>query len=229
MTYSTILFDIDGTLFDFERAQAEALRATFESQGAAYRPEFLPEFQRINVAAWQEFERGAITQEQLRGRRFERLFEAVGSDLSDPEEFGERYLDQLSERGHLLDGARELIESLHSRFSMAIITNGIPRVQNARIDRSGLRGFFAAVVISGEVGVAKPDPRIFDMTLEQLGRPERDSVLMIGDSLTSDIRGAVGFGIDACWLRPAHAAAEDHGARYEVETLAEFAVLLGLQ
>jgi FMN phosphatase YigB (HAD superfamily) len=104
-----------------------------------------------------------------------------------------------------------------------VITNGIARVQHRRLARSGLTDFFAAIVISGEVGIAKPDRRIFDETLTRLGNPARERVLMVGDSLTSDIRGAVDSRIDACWLRPAQAAtaASDHGARYEIEHLDE--------
>lgn len=227
MAYSTILFDIDGTLFDFDRAQAEALEATLRAFDVPFDAAARRAFERINTELWRAFERGEVSQPELQSLRFERLFETLGASAGDHDSISERYLDHLSERAHLLDGAHQLVNELHGDFRMAIITNGITRVQRSRIARSGLEPLFDAILISGEVGCAKPDRRIFELALDRLGSPSPTEVIMIGDSLSSDIRGAVDFGIDACWIRPGHAAGAEHDAEFEIEHLDEFRRILG--
>jgi 2-haloacid dehalogenase len=226
MTYQWVLFDADGTLFDYDRAEAKALQRTFEQIGQVCGPGYVEAYRRINGQIWLEFELGKTSQERLRTRRFELLFEAVGAELS-PEAFSAQYLQNLAEGTDLIDGAEEVIRTLYGQIGLMLITNGLQEVQRPRFARSALNGFFADLVISEEVGAAKPDPRIFDVAFEAMGQPGREAVLMVGDSLTSDMRGGVDYGIDTCWFNPGRLPRDpDIEIRYEIQDLRQLLSLV---
>lgn len=228
MHYQWLLLDADGTLFDYDRAEMQALRTTFEAAGHPFQASYSEAYRRINAGIWREFELGQITQELLRTRRFERLFDQVGLDL-DLEPFSSAYLRNLALGVDLVDGAEELLRALHGCIGLALITNGLQDVQRPRLERSTIGGYFDVVVISEEVGAAKPDPAIFDVALARMGQPRRDQVLMVGDSLTSDVAGASRSGIDACWFNPGGLPlpqAPGVMVRYEIRELGELVPLL---
>jgi 2-haloacid dehalogenase len=227
MRYTWLLFDADGTLFDYDRAEAAALQSTFEQMGQPFEPGYTENYRRFNGQIWLDFEQGTISQERLRTLRFERLFEAVGVDLS-PEAFSPRYLQNLAQGTGLIDGAEEVVRALHGRIGLMLITNGLRDVQRPRFARSALNGYFAGLVISEEVGAAKPSARIFDVAFEQMGHPGREEVLMVGDSLTSDIRGGVDYGIDTCWFNPGRRPRDPElEIRYEIQELRQLLDLVG--
>jgi 2-haloacid dehalogenase len=199
--YPWLLFDADDTLFDYGRAETEALVGAFEAEGMPFQPAWLPVYQRVNAAAWRALEEGRVTAARLRVMRFEQLAAELGVAL-DPVAFSEVYLRELSLQAHLMDGALELVEALRATHRLAIITNGLSDVQRPRLARSPLATIIGPVVISEEVGAAKPDPAIFAIALERMGGPDRRDVLVIGDSLSSDIAGGVAAGIDTCWFNP---------------------------
>lgn len=226
MRYEWLLLDADGTLFDYDRAEAMALQRTFEQMGHAFEAGHVETYREINGQIWLDFEQGRISQEHLRTRRFELLFDAVGARLS-PEAFSAAYLENLARGTDLIDGAEEVVRALHGRVGLMLITNGLHEVQRPRVARSALSGFFAGLVISEEVGAAKPDPLIFDVAFQRMGRPRREAVLMVGDSLTSDMRGGVAYGLDTCWYnpegRPRH---PDVPVRYEIRDLRQLVDLV---
>ena len=199
--YRWLLFDADNTLFDFDRAESDALRRTFEQHGVPFDDACLLVYHRINGEMWRQLEAGVITPAILRTRRFELLFAELGVD-ADARVFGEEYLPNLALQPHLTEDALEVVRALHGRYGLAIITNGLGDVQRPRFDRSAIRDDIAAIVISDEVGVAKPDAGIFDVAFTRMGDPPRHDVLLIGDSLTSDIAGGIGYGIDTAWFNP---------------------------
>ena len=199
--YRWLLFDADNTLFDFDRAEAEALRRTFDQHRIPFDDGYLPVYQRVNRDVWRQLESGAITPAVLRVRRFELLFAQLGL-AADARTFGERYLPNLALQPHLTEDALDVVRSLHARYQLAIITNGLGDVQRPRLDRSVIRDHIAKLVISDEVGCAKPDRAIFDIAFERMGSPARSEVLLIGDSLASDIAGGLGYGIDTAWFNP---------------------------
>jgi 2-haloacid dehalogenase len=221
MRYDWLLFDADGTLFDYDQAEIAALEQTFQALSVAYQPAFLPAYRRVNAQMWRAFERGEITQAQLKPRRFELLSEAIGVPL-DPARFSATYLDQLGQNAQLIDGAEAMLQALHGKVQMMLITNGLKAVQRSRYALSPLPAYFAGIVISEEVGVAKPAPGIFDIAFEKMGNPARDRVLMIGDSLSSDMAGGMNYGIDTCWFNPEGRAQDGLvGITHDIRRLAE--------
>ncbi len=199
--YRWLLFDADGTLFDYERAETSALRSAFERIGVGFDAGCLSAYQRINQEMWKALEQGQITPEQLKVRRFEKLFEALG--VRHPAApFSETYLQCLANCSDLVEGAHDVVSVLKARYRMAIVTNGLSAVQRPRLARSTIRDWVAEIIISEEIGHAKPATQFFDITFARLGHPSRREVLLIGDNWSSDIQGAALYGIDACWYNP---------------------------
>jgi len=201
VSYQWLLIDADDTLFDYDAAETDALGATFADFDIDVQPAHVEAYRKINAALWKAFERGEIAQDILRLERFRQLFTAFGIEM-DAEAFSTCYLRHLGQAGHLLPGAIALLEALLGKVGLALITNGIASVQRSRLARSGLKRYFDAVIISEEVGAAKPDPEIFDAAFVAMGHPSKPTVLMVGDSLTSDIAGGVAYGLDTCWFNP---------------------------
>ncbi len=199
--YRWLLFDADGTLFDYDRAERAALAGALQQIGVAFQPEHLAAYRRFNQEVWQALERGQITPEVLKVRRFALLFQSVGVDHS-PADFSERYLDAIADCAELLDGALAVVQALQPRYRMAIVTNGLSTVQRRRFERCAIRDCIAEIIISEEIGTAKPSPEFFDVTFARLGHPSKTEVLMIGDNWSSDIVGGVQYGLDTCWLNP---------------------------
>jgi YjjG family noncanonical pyrimidine nucleotidase len=221
MSYEWLLFDADGTLFDYDRAETTALERTFEQAGYRFLPEYIQVYRRINGRFWAEFERGQTTVEEIKTRRFVELFDRLQME-GDPVGFGLRYMERLGEQTYLIDGAQELLDALRGRVGLMLITNGFQAIQRSRLARSPIGEYFAGVVISEEVGASKPDGRIFDVAFERMGRPAKSAVLIVGDSLSSDIRGGHQYGIDTCWYNPRREPrTQDVVSKYEIHRLAE--------
>jgi len=203
MNYDWLLFDADGTLFDYHRAERYALEESFREHNLAYSENVRRSYADINRVIWQEFERGLISAEYLRAERFRRLFAEMGT-VCDPTTFSATYLVNLARADFLIDGAMVLVKSLSRTHKLALVTNGLTDVQRSRFGRSPVTQFFSVIVISEEVGVVKPDREYFDHTFDLMEHPPRETVLIIGDSLTSDIQGGINYGIDTCWYNPGH-------------------------
>ncbi len=200
--YNILLFDADGTLFDYETAERTALLNSFKHFSVNCEEDRIVKgYRLINNELWQKFESGMISLPALRTERFARLFASLGLEL-DPHKFGKIYIEQLGECSQLLPDALTLLKKLYGNHTLALITNGIAEVQHRRIKASGLDKFFPVVVISEEIGYPKPEPYFFDITLKRLNKPPKEEVLIIGDSLTSDIAGGNMSEIDTCWFNP---------------------------
>ena len=225
--YTWLLFDADDTLFDYDQAEGVSLSGAFAQFGVPYSPEALPLYRRINDQMWEAFERGQITQAALATRRFEILFETLGLPAPPPT-FSAAYLEHLGRCAFLIDGAEAVLRALQPRYRLAILTNGLKAVQRSRLERSAIRDCFTEVIISEEVGAAKPDAAFFDLAFERLGWPAKTEALMIGDSLTSDMRGASRYGLDTCWYNPTRQPPPaDIALTYEIAALEELIALLG--
>ncbi len=202
MKYKYLLFDLDGTIFDYDGAESGALEKTFEYFGLTYSDSFLKEYRKINKQIWQDYELGHISQEKLRTERFRRLGISLGINF-DLKDISLIYLKNLSSQRYLLPGTLSLLEDLSERsFKMYLITNGLKDVQRSRLSESEITRYFTDIFISEEIGFAKPDQAIFNEVFKRMSYPDKRSVLIIGDSLTSDIAGGNNSGIDTCWFNP---------------------------
>jgi len=199
--YQWLVFDADGTLFDFRSGETVALKSTTHRYGVSYSPQLHDVYAAISAELWGSFERGEMPLKQLRVVRFERLFTDLGIDV-EPEAFNSEFMEALGRQTQLLDGAEEVVRDLSSRFRLLLATNGIAVVQRARFSRSSIRKYFRDVVISDEIGVAKPQTEYMEEGFSRMGHPLKSEVLMIGDSLSSDIAAGARYGIDTCWFNP---------------------------
>ncbi len=196
--YYCLLFDADGTILNFEAAEEGALYETLAHFSLPDTEETLQKYKEINASLWAALEQGKIRQEKLVVQRFEQLLEALGA-AGDPVEINNYYLSQLALHAETFEGAEDALRELAEVATLAVVSNGVERVQTGRLESSGLRPYFDDVFISGRVGASKPARKIFDTAIRTLGIENKSKVLMIGDSLKADIAGGINAGIDTCW------------------------------
>ena len=231
MSYHVVLFDLDHTLLDSDASLAGAFERTMTSVGVERPADLYDDFDRINQALWRRVEAHEISPNDVRVRRFEELNAELGID-ADAEEMADTFVDGLVERGDLFDGARELLSRLSAGHRLALVTNGIGRVQRGRLARLGLDETFDAVVISGEIGASKPGREIFRVTFDQLGLDLDDAevradAVMIGDNPGSDIAGGAAAGVDTILYDPASDVEEaEPSPTHRVTTFDEIAELV---
>ncbi|MEE8593673.1 MAG: YjjG family noncanonical pyrimidine nucleotidase [Candidatus Bipolaricaulota bacterium] len=198
-SYTWLILDADGTLLDFRRSEAAALDKTPAQMGLQVPGDFCDTYHSINDSLWREFEAGVLRAHEVRTKRFMRVFEELGI-AGDSNVFSEAFLKNVIQESTFIDGAESLLARLKNRIGLVLLTNGFADVQRARIAQLGLGDTFDHVIISEEVGVAKPERAIFEIVFERIGRPNKANVLIVGDSLSSDIRGGSEYGIDTCWF-----------------------------
>jgi 2-haloacid dehalogenase len=224
--YRWLWFDADNTLFDYNHAETTALLKTFESVGLTFDEKYMPAYQSINQKLWVALERQEIKQEVLRVRRFELLLEAIALTGS-PEELSLVYIEQLGLCADLIDGAYEVLEILSKTSKIAIVTNGLKAVQRSRLELSTIKQFISEIIISEEVGSAKPHVEFFEIASARTGHPPKNDVLIIGDSLSSDVQGGVNYGIDTCWFNTNGEVLPEHlQITYEIRYLRELLNIL---
>ena len=227
MKYKTILFDADGTLYDFDKAAVEALKSSFKKYNLEWTENTFSIYEDVNKKIWNDFEKGLITTKEIKTERFKRFFDIIEISNVDSLQFSKDYLEFLSQNNYLLDGAKDIVKWSSEKFELAIVTNGLASVQNPRFKSSELRKYFKHIIISEEIGFAKPKKEIFDHTFDLLNNPSKESVIIIGDNLTSDIKGGEDYGIDTCWFNPAKTVSNT-GIKptYEISILNELKKIL---
>ena len=223
MRYETLLFDLDNTLFDASSCEPDAFAYALGEGGVADPRRYWDTFTEINDALWAAVVRQEVTPNEVQARRFADLVHAAQLD-ADPALLADQYVVGMGAFGELYPGVREVLADLEQRATLGLITNGLGEVVRARIERLELAQYFEAIVISGEVGTSKPGAEIFDLMFHALGNPAKETALMIGDSPSSDIAGANGYGIAACWYNPS-GKAQPGGVRidHEISSLRELA------
>ena len=200
--YDIVLLDADNTLFDFNAAEVAALEATLKEFGWPWNGKSRSAYLEINHALWSAFDRGEVGEDFLTVERFRRLGERLGRS-ADPAEMNCRYLDHLGECPMLLPGAEELCRTLYEAgCRLALATNGVARVQHARLAGSPLAPYLERLFISGEMGTRKPEPAFFRAALSAMGAEDISRCVMVGDGLQSDIKGGIAAGIDTIWYNP---------------------------
>lgn len=196
MKYQWILFDADETIFHFDAFAG--LQRMFEGYGINFSREQFIEYQLVNKPLWVQYQDNEITAQQLQETRFEEWAKKVGVT---PKAMNSAFMMAMAEICTPLDGARELLDSLlANNVKMGIITNGFTELQKIRLEKTEFSHYFELITISEQVGVAKPDKRIFEYTFSQMGSVDLSKVLMVGDNPDSDVLGGMNAGIDTCWL-----------------------------
>lgn len=197
MRYKRILMDVDDTLFDFPTGNRRAVEQLMAELGLSS-PTIFEEYQAINHACWEALERGEMTQEVLHVERFRRFLARKGRS-DDPAAVANRFAELLARQAIPLPHAEETVRAIAERLPVVLLTNGITVIQRQRLANARISQWVSDVIISQEVGLSKPDPRIFELALGGLDRRE---ALMIGDGLRSDVQGANHAGVDVCWYNP---------------------------
>lgn len=226
--YRWLLMDADNTLFDFNAAQEFSLTRMLIHFGVEPTAPVKDSFKTINAALWNDYDRGEIAQADLPPERFRRFFAAQGID-GDVDAWCAFYREALAGCSTLLPGAEQTCHRLADHYTLALCTNGTSYIQRHRLEASPLARYFGdRIFISEEMGCHKPDKLFFETVVEQLGaRTRRYQCLVIGDSLSSDIRGAFNARLDSVWIRPHGAKAGALKPTYETSNLADLVRLLG--
>jgi 2-haloacid dehalogenase len=227
MKYEMIIFDADETLFDFKKSEKAALESTLLDFDMDYDEGYhLEIYKGINAEVWKELEKGLITQKELNALRFQRLLEHLKVNCN-AFDVADTYIKHLSCASFLYEESLDLIEKLSRDYRMTILSNGLKDVQDNRLRKSVIAKYFEEIIISEEVGLAKPDPAIFELLFERIGFSDKSKALIVGDSLTSDIQGGNHFGIDTCWYHAGKTANPGEiKPTYEISRLTDLYELL---
>lgn len=199
--YDYLLFDVDNTLLDFDAAAKIAFYETLDVFKIPAHAQIYSTYKKVNHLVWTAYENKEITSTALRPKRFELFLKEINR-TGEPAAMNETYLSLLVKHSSLWRGAKELLTQLQPDYKMVVITNGLKEVQRPRLALTKIDHFFEEIVVSDEIGVAKPQAAFFDYAFEKIQHPPKDKVLVIGDSLHSDMKGGANYGVDTCWFNP---------------------------
>lgn len=200
MRYQYLLIDNDNTIMDFNAAEAKALIDVLQNHGLPTDDATVHTYHEINDALWKALERGETTQPKLKVERFRQLLTVLDREDIDPAAMGAEYAAGLGNHADLLPGAAEFIHAVHGRMKIALVSNGVSAIQRGRLAKCPLTPLFDAIVISEEVGAAKPDPKLLYVAMDMLGCTDKAQAVMMGDSATADIPAAVNAGVDSIFF-----------------------------
>ncbi|KAE9536569.1 dUMP phosphatase [Ursidibacter arcticus] len=197
MKYQWILFDADETLFSFNSFLG--LKVMMERYGVPFNEQDYEQFQAVNKPLWVAYQNKEITAQDLQRIRFEKIAQQTGQE---PLALNQELMAEMALLSQPLENVKEMLDSLFGKVKMAIITNGFHALQQKRLENTALNKYFDLVVVSETVGVAKPAPQIFEAAFAQMGNVDKQTILMVGDTLSSDVQGGINVGIDTCWFNP---------------------------
>lgn len=196
-----VLFDLDDTLFDFHKAEKIALTKTLVHFGIDPTEETLALYSTINAAHWKRLELGEISREEVKVGRYRELFKTIGVEC-DPVKATAYYESMLAIGHYFMPGAPELLGELYGKYRLYIVSNGTAKVQEGRIRSSGIAKYMDGIFISQILGANKPDKQFFDICFAEIPDFSLSETVIIGDSLSSDIKGGINAGITTVWFNP---------------------------
>ncbi|MEI5945615.1 YjjG family noncanonical pyrimidine nucleotidase [Bacillus albus] len=224
--YKTLLFDVDDTLLDFQKAEKLALRMLFEERGIPLTKEVEAQYKKINKSLWEAFEEGEINRDEVVNTRFSILLKEYGEEV-DGILFENNYRSYLEEGNQLMQGAFEFISQIQSEYDLYIVTNGVSKTQDKRLRNAGLHPLFQGIFVSEDTGFQKPRKEYFDYVFARIPNFAPEEGLIIGDSLSADIKGGYVAGIDTCWFNPEKKLNDSEIVpTYEVQNFEELYALL---
>ena len=226
---TTVLWDVDGTLLDFNAAERAAIRTLFaEFNLGECTEEMLARYSAINISFWERLERNEITKPEVLRGRFEQFFGEYGIDTGLAVPFNERYQVTLGDTIVYLDNSIDIVRSLKGKVKQYVVSNGTVAAQTKKLDRSKLGELMDGIFLSEKLGVEKPNGEFFDKAFAVIGPEDLSEMMIIGDSLTSDIRGGMNAGIKTCWYNPQKKAVpEGYRIDYMIGDLKEVYGILG--
>ena len=228
--YRHLFFDLDHTIWDFDKNAEETLQELFvvhelAKLGLSSADVFIETYTRNNHRLWAEYHVGKITKEELREARFKQTFVELGVDHEViPVGFEDEYVRLCPTKTNLFPHAHETLEYLSAKYPLCLISNGFQESTELKIGKTDLSKYFQHIVISEVIGINKPDKAIFQHALDLMGA-ERETSLMIGDSVEADVRGALNFGMDAIYFNP-HGAEKPSDVPAQITHLKELTLLL---
>lgn len=220
MKYNTVLFDADDTLLDFKKSEHTAIKKVLEDLNLPAGERIISTYSLINDSLWKLLEIGGIAKSDLKTERFRRLCKHFNFKAS-PELMAEQYVQALSEQSFIIDGAEEVCRTLFDKgVRLYIVTNGIKYIQTRRFAAASISPYFIKSFISEELGYEKPRVEFFQKATAMIEDFSPDKTLVIGDSLSSDMKGGIAFGLDTCWYNPSgKEKPQDMNITYEVGSL----------
>lgn len=204
MKYKILLIDLDDTLLDFQRSEEYAICKTMETLGIIPTDDLVELYKRINQKYWKMYERKEISRDDLLKARFKDFCEFLDLKNEDYSLLNDTYFSILSSTPFEINGAYNFLEKLSKKYDIYVITNGVKKVQQQRLSLVNIGRFFKKIYISEEIGYHKPQVEYFNYVLDDLSITDKKQVLIIGDSLTSDIQGGINANIDTVWFNPNH-------------------------
>ena len=221
-----VLLDLDDTILDFHRAEAAAVSKTFLRLGIEPTEQVVRRYSEVNAAHWRMLERGEITRQLVLTGRFRQLFFEIGADC-DAEQTQRIYEAYLSQGHYFIPGAEALLEELHGKFLLYLVSNGNAAVQEGRLKSADIAPYFEEIFISEHIGADKPSKQYFDRCFARISDFDPDQAILIGDSPTSDILGGINAGVKTCWFNPNHRPPHPQiQADFEIDHLSSFTALL---
>lgn len=221
----TVLFDLDDTILDFKMSERVALSKTLKKFSVEPTEEIIAKYSAYNISQWKRLELGEISREEVKVNRYQLLFDDIGVDIS-PKQATADYEENLAHGHYFVDGAKEMLESICNDYDLYLVSNGAKKVQEGRMATADINHCFKGIFISEVVGYEKPSENFFNKVFETIGNVNKDKTVIIGDSLTSDIKGGKNAKIKTVWFNPNGLNCGDITPDYQISSLDEIKPLL---
>lgn len=223
--YTTLLVDLDGTVFDFLKSEKVAIKAALKMNGIPFEDATARRYSEINTVYWSKYERGEIKREEIFENRFITLLDEIGI-TADTKKLSDDYFVELSKGHDLKENAKEVLEKLKEKgYFLVAATNGVSKTQYRRLRDADIEKYFDVVCVSEDAGCQKPQKEYFDYVISKCPEKDRSKMLIIGDRESSDVLGGINAKIDVCWLNEVGEAGH-YNIKYEIKELLDLLDIL---